>query len=757
MSVFHVIRPLLLIALLSAASAASAASQRDDLPTSLAGYYHTAFLRQNGGPGSVYDMAETTDGYLWLATSKGITRYDGLSFVPFVPAAGESFPDAQVERMFADRQGGLWVASSGGITLVKDGHLTNFGKEQGYLGAHGHMFEGPGGVWSYTSEAIMRFDKGTWQVVYQRDPDTGIISASPDSDGNVWVVATKSVFVLPAGSSTPRPVNIETKDLRLREIVIGASGRVYFSGKTGMRIYRRHGLSLEPMTALLETYVLHAHEHADGSLWLTSSVDALHYISPAALATAEANHSVPVAEAMTADQGLSDNYTTFAVSDSRGDVWVATSQGMDRFRPATFTRIALPKGIHTVSAAVDNAGNAWVGSETHAMQFLPGAGAPVETPIPRLTLATFADRRDGTAWAAGLSGVWQLIPGAPKVVTTFAPDAMPAMGALPCLLRDRQGAFYICQSYTGPNGLVYSQGSTWKKVFDHPVGPLVLSEDADGNVWVGGREKNRLFRVKDGVSEVSFGASEGLAVGSLRSLVPVKGGVWVGGDDGVQWFDGKRFTKLAFANPTLASPVCGMVLDAQGNLWIQTLDTVLRVTAGDLAKALGDASFRIQPGVYTEEDGVPGDGSLSWTHPGLRLGPDGRIWVQTDTGLGWVDPARLRSDTTAPQIHIDGLESMGAVKRDAAGKPILSPVQRTLRIRYTSPALDRADMVRFCYRLVGLDNAWMDVGSRREATFTNLDPGSYRFEVMAISGAGVKSGAPAVLSFQREAAFYETW
>ncbi|MGA7437322.1 MAG: triple tyrosine motif-containing protein [Luteibacter sp.] len=749
----NTLRPWCLLLLMFATQAA-AGSTRNDLPTSLNGYYHTAFLRQNGGPGSVYDMAETTDGYLWLATSKGITRYDGQSFVPFVPLKGEGFPDTQVERLFADRDGGLWVASAGGATLLKNGHLTTFGKAQGYVGLHGVFFHGPGGVWSRTAEAVMKFTGTSWQAVYPRTPEGPILSAAADPDGNLWIINASRFLVLPAGSTTPHEVAIDSRGIRT--ITFGASGRVYVYGKSGLRIFRRHGLTLEQVTATLDSYGLNVYEHDDGSLWMTSPVAALKYASPAALATAEANHTAPIVEMMTNDQGLTDNYTTFATGDSRGDVWVATSQGLDRFRPAPFTRIPLPKGIHTVSAAIDGEGNAWVGSETHPLLFLAGAGTPTETPIPRLTVATFADRRDGTAWAAGMSGVWQLLPGAPKIVMAHK-DELKNVGTLPCMLRDRHGGFYTCQSFTGTSGLLYSRDSDWKQVLNHPVGPWVLSEDASGNVWTGGREKNRLYRIVDGSVRATFGPEQGLALGGIRSVFPTKGGLWVGGDHGVQWFDGTRFSTLALADPALAAPVCGLVVDAQGNLWVQSLDAVLRITVEDLTRAARDPSFRIRPHVYTEDDGVPGDGTLSWTHPGLRLGPDGRIWIQTDSGLGWIDPARLRKDDAVPQVHIDGLESVGTVNVDAAGHPVLSSTQRTLRIRYTSPALDRADTVRFRYRLVGLDDAWQDVGHRREATFTNLSPGAYRFEVVAISGAGVQSRVPAVVRFQRQAAFYETW
>lgn len=725
-------------------------------PQTLSAYHHTAFGNPpgNGGVGGVIYLAQTRDGFLWMSSSrKGLVRFDGDRFAMFAPAPGETLPDAQLGYMAGAEDGGLWFGSSTGVSLLKNGHLTSFGEKQGYLGTDGWFTRAPDGhIWSNTRKALMKFEAGAWHVVY-RSPSDVRMEHSVDADGNVWMLIRGRLNVLPAGSKSLRDLNL---DLGLWSLTAGKGDLLYLVGPNNVHFFHREGTTLTEVAKPLDIKGLRLVEAADGAVWIASTADGISFIGRDEMDAAIRDGRAPNAEHFGHADGLTSDFAPSLIADDRGDIWVGTNAGIDRFRPAAFTRVPLPAGINAASSAVDGSGNIWVGSENHQMLLLPPGGPIREVAVPRRYLATFSDPQDGTAWAAGAQGLWQLVPDAPVKVRDFDNATVSGGGVPPCMLRDGQGAFYVCQMGRSGN-LMASKGDAWKPVFDHPVGPLVLAQDSAGSVWVGGREPDHVYRVTDGRVAARFGPGNGVALGAIRAIFPEAGGAWLGGDDGLQWFDGTRATAMRFADPDITRPVSGVVVDAAGNLWFQTLDGVWRVPEAEVRRARSDPAHVVSPRRFDEEDGIVGPPLLDWTHPSLRLDPSGRLWVQSKDGLSWIDPSRVPAPGVAPTVTLDGfLADDEPVAPGKAGIQ-LRPAQRTVRIRYTAPAIDRADRITFRYRLSGSGEGWQEAGARREATYTSLPPGHYRFEVVAVGASGAQSPVPATVSFERVPAYFETW
>jgi signal transduction histidine kinase/ligand-binding sensor domain-containing protein len=724
----------------------------------LGSYHHTAFLKQSGGGvGGVIGMAQTDDGFLWMSTSsKGLARFDGKSFVMFTPAPGEQLPAAQLDSMSGAEGGGLWFSSSAGATLLKDGHLTTFGEKQGYLGAEGAFEKGPdGGVWSATRTALMKFVGGQWRVVYKPSRGHGLTDTSIDDDGNVWTLSSGRLGVIPRGDRTPSEVDVGIG--KPTSVTAAKSGHVYVTDADHVFFFKRMGTTLEPVAQPIAIKAFTSVEGVDGAVWFASVSDGAFLISREELAAAEADHRVPHAERFSQADGLTSNFAPTILRDSEGDIWLGTNFGIDRFRPVRFTSVPLPAGTNGVTSALDGSGNLWIGSENFPVQFEPVRGNMVETSAPIHNMATFSDLHDGSAWAAGPKGISQLLPEGPALTQSFAEHKITGGTVTPCMLRAGDGTFYICQSANAGGNVMMSAGGAWRPVFDQAINPMTLAEDTSDNVWVGGRQPDRLYRTRGGTVTGTYNEEQGLAVGQVRSIFPAANGLWVGGDDGLQWYDGTRFRSLHLANPDLGRPVSGVVVDGAGNLWFQTLDGILRLPAEAVTRSLTDDSYAARPELFNEEDGIVGPPMLNWTHPSLRLDGFGRVWAQSKDGLAWTDPNRLQAPAERPLVLLDGMDASGQELFDFSRNVRLQPDQRSVRIRYTSPSPDGARVLTFRYRLVGAGAAWQDVGERREATFTNLAPGHYRFEVLAVGPDGRASDHPAFLTFEREAAYYEMW
>ncbi|WP_158628730.1 sensor histidine kinase [Dyella choica] len=720
----------------------------------LGSFQHAVYLKQDGWPGNG-DMTQTADGFLWISGNKGLTRFDGSRFRTFVPLPGERFLEARLGALHPAQGGGLWIATSDSATLLKDGHLRHYGAQQGYLGNNATFMTDPAGVvWVSTSAGLLRFENDAWHAIYRNRAGHSLKYASFDEAGNLWASIDHQLFVLPKGQSDFQPVPHGPSNAQ--RVHAGASGHLYVTTNDGIHFYRRNGLELAELAQPLETRIYAVLEGKDHAVWMGSPHDGMYFVSASDLESAEATHVVPRTQPMTREDGLTGNFAAYLIKDDEGDIWVNTPGGLNRFRPAAFTRVKLPLDIHTTSAAPDGAGNLWVGSENNpVLQVLP-SGELHTTAVPPLTLALYVAPNGRDVWAANPKGIWRLSPGEPRIEKAIGAVAGP-VGALPCMLRDGQGKFYVCVPYSGNgNGLLVSDGEGWKEVFNHPVFPTTLALAPNGDIWTGSRDRNHLYRLAKGV-ESKFDERQGVAAGVVKIILADEDGLWIGGDNGIQYFDGQRFHTLVTDVPDIAMPVAGLVVDRHGDLWVQTLDGILRIRAADLARFRSGALKRVHADLFDDQDNVSGIPLFSWTSPNLKLGSDGRIWTQTSTAVAWADPDHMQVTGQQPAVYVDYLETSSHAYASARDTLTLSPNEKAVRIGFTSPTLGRPDKLKFRYRLVGMSDAWMDAGDRREAAYTNLAPGSYRFEVMVTNESGLSGKQLGTIRFVRLPAYYETW
>jgi signal transduction histidine kinase len=181
---------------------------------------------------------------------------------------------------------------------------------------------------------------------------------------------------------------------------------------------------------------------------------------------------------------------------------------------------------------------------------------------------------------------------------------------------------------------------------------------------------------------------------------------------------------------------CGLAAIAQAELqkWWDQPDATLKVRVLDLLDG-------VQPG------SAPFQGSARTA--------DGRLWFANGSMLQMIDPSRLAYNSVPPLVHVE--ELFADQKRYAAdGLLRLPAMTRDLEIDYTAPAFAVPQKVRFRYRLDGRDVVWQDPGTRRQAFYSDLRPGRYRFQVIASNEDGVWNETGASLDFSVAPAWYQT-
>lgn len=740
-------RGCLAIALLIAACIGLTSVARAEDGSALSGFHHTAWRVGDGAPPDIWALAQGPRGYLWLGTGSGLYRFDGLSFERFVAPDGEALKSANVTALKFSASGDLWIGYyDGGVSVLRDDHLTHFGVRDGMpLGMVLALEMDPQGkdVWVAARGGLARFDGQRWQIA--DEPQWGYPAhradwALRDAKGTLWVTTGDAVFYLDA--STHRFRRFGEEHVGLNAILSNApDGRVWISDETkGTRPLESKNAS--PL--LRERFVKRLLFDREGGLWGTDAIRG-GVFRTAAKATSRSD-----LRTFASAQGLSADIAVPILQDDEDNIWVGTNLGLDRFRANNFFLASNGPSVPdaTPLLAANEHGALWAIEGTTLLRFEGTHPVPVAT-LPRKVRSAYCDPA-GVLWISDLDGLRRVEQG--RVTSIPWPhedwkDAVVAYGS------DGSGELWL--SVFNHGIFRYADGEWTAQAIDPEEADAAanaIATAADGSMWFGFSRDRLVHRTASG-SRV-YGASDGLHVGSIATLRVDGGGILVGGELGYAVLEGNSFKSFtSLPGSSAMTQISGIARARDGNLWLNASRGVIRI-AQNAAPSSAMPSAAPEYRLYDFNDGLPGVALQSQPAPTLATDSDGRLWVSTNRGIVWANPATMRVNRVAPLVSIRAAYS---------GRPLvdLSRVRMpgnaaNIRIEYSALNLSAPERVQFRYRLVGLDDRWIDAGSRREAGYSNLRPGQYRFEVAAANEDNVWSPRPASLEVEVVPSLVET-
>ncbi len=181
---------------------------------------------------------------------------------------------------------------------------------------------------------------------------------------------------------------------------------------------------------------------------------------------------------------------------------------------------------------------------------------------------------------------------------------------------------------------------------------------------------------------------------------------------------------------------------------------ISRVMTADLHRAFDDPASPLERVMLNARDGMGPMQRNGIDGPQMGVGDDGRVWLLSRYGPSYVDSAQLAR--SSPPVVIRSLQAGGQSFRDPAAL-VLPPGTRALDIAYTALGYAYPERARFRYRLTGVDEAWVQAGDRRQASYSNLGPGRYRFELAASNDESTWSRTGATLAIEIRPTFFESW
>jgi signal transduction histidine kinase/ligand-binding sensor domain-containing protein len=732
-------------------------------------YGHTAWTAREGFVNAgIIAIAQSADGYLWFATTDNLVRFDGVRAVPWQPPGGESLVRGPIHALLAARDGTVWIGTHSGLVQWNGQRLVPNERTAGQLITE--LFEDrEGKIWASTGVRPGRLCavQGTTTACVGDNGQFGD-SVGPvfeDSRRRLWVSASNGAW------------RWQPDRTRILEGHGGASAwtetadGVVLAAKDG-RIWQVAGVTAEPFPvpfrgSCAEPTITNLLTDRSGAIWMgTLEHGLLHRQIDGRV------------DAYTRVDGLSGNTVTSLFEDREGNIWVATNNGLDRFRALSASTYSVAQGVpgRVGSVLVDRDHSVWASSALglyrlrdrrtyvyRSQALRPEAAVVTETIVPNLPEspvgALYQDRR-GRVWLGTAAGLGYF------AATAFVRVAGAPAGFVDAITEDTEGNVWIANRDAGllrisADGALEQFGwasltrgfATWVwRVAPDPV---------QGGVWLA-YHAGRVAYFRSGKVQMSYSRAEGLGSGAVHDIrVSADGTVWVGTDGGLSRIRAGRVATLSTANGLPCNSVDSTIEDAGGGIWLYTPCGVVHLPPAEMrgwADVIdrGGVAPQVRPIILDSRDGAPRAVASSLTMtPHMAIGADGKIWLAAQDGIAVVDSIQLPRNLIPPPVHI---EQLVADRRayDARAEVRLPPRARDLQIDYTALSLVAPEKNSFRIVLEGRDAEWQDVGTRRQAFYTDLGPGSYRFRVVASNNSGVWNEAGASLEFSIAPAYYQT-
>jgi len=746
------------------------AALANDQPRRLADYTHQSWTEAGGAPAPVLAIAQGRKGLLWLATGEGLYRFDGMSFeriepqgklaagdyptTVFVARDGDVWTYFKESRRFAVYHGGVLRFLGGPPARTSDGKAADDDTAWIITFAEG----ADGAIWALTANfdaQVLRFKNGKWERFdaargLQRDNGLSMVVAE---DGAVWISQTRSVSRLAAGGTRFELFRRfpHTSNSRLS---VDPEGRIWDSERRGSYPLTGPGGrgAPPPIRAYYPTDDAQIRGaplfDRAGNLWIATLYDGVQRVASADPRGPSTRDAKSLVETFHSSVGLSSEVTKQVFEDREGDIWIGTERGLDEFRPAKVRfepALTLPAAFgDKLTASAD--GTVYIGEARAIFRVRPG-GEP-EAVLPVSTEPqSICEAPDGVL---GIVLENQVILWKNGRVLKRSNRPNREGISYDCAF-DKNGDFWYSSREGGLNR--YRNGK-WEEVL-RPVGgslPTTLERDAQGDLIV---QYGRQLAWIDGpairFTPLDFGAGDPKV---LTLYGAPNGDVFAAGIFGLTRYREGRSQTIWAEGVAESNRINGVVLMPDGDIWLAYPTHLARIGAAALERAFEIHEFPPPGESLGAVDGLT-SGPNSHSQRSLVRGGDGRLWVATESGTLSMAPERNRHARMAPSIAITSLTVDDRTYRDP-GSLELPAAPSNIEIDFAVLSFADPRHVKARYRLEGYDQAWIEPGTRRQAFYTNLAPGRYRFRVIGANDQGVWNRAGAGLSFEIPPTFVQS-
>ena len=716
-------------------------------------YIQDAWQTDAGLPQNyVVAIVQTHDGYIWLATQEGIARFDGIKFTVFDKRNTEQIKDNNIQALFEDREGNLWFGTEGGgLTRFNRGTFTTFSQQDGLPGdiIDAICEDHEGALWIGTPNGLSRFKDGKFSNYSTKNglADDSVLAICEDAQGGLWIGTENGLSRFKEGRFSTYTTRDGLANNLVRTIYQDAGGNLWIGTRDGLnKLINERFITYSRKQNLANNSVLSICEDREGNLWIGTDGGGLSRFKDGIFTT------------YSREDGLSDNSVASICEDLEGNLWVGTyGGGLNRLKSGRFVSYTTQYGLSdnmTRAIYEDPQGSLWIGTRNGLNKLKDGKFTvyTVSEGLADNSVLSLYEDTNGGLWIGTRAGLSRLKD---RKFTTYTTKDGLSDDTVLSITEAQDGGLWIGTSQ-GLN-LLRNGKFTPYKTRDGLTneGVWALLEDRNRVLWIG-TDGGGLNRWENG-KFLAFSSRDGLANDVVMSIYQdEEGTLWVGTSGGLSRFKNGQFTNYTSQVGLFDDVVFQILQDGIGNLWMSCNKGVFRVSKKELDDFADGRIKSITSVSYGTTDGMKSRECNGGFQPAGWKSKDGRLWFPTVKGVAVVDPDRVRINDRVPPVIIEKvivdstLVNTTENIRFAAGK-------ERFEFHFAGLSYVAPEKVQFKYKLEGFDGDWIDAGTRRDASYTNIPAGHYTFKVIASNNDLVWNLNGASIEFYLQPHFYQTY
>jgi PAS domain S-box-containing protein len=703
----------------------------------------------------IFDIVQDKRGYIWFATAEGLNRFDGKQFVQYTKRDG--LAGTFISKMYLDSHGILWLGHRAmGISKFRPENNTfeqpNLPDDYQYATISDIIEDSQGVIWFSTEKnGLLKYENNQWQIFRKQN---GLPTESVDAlcwtGEDLWIGSDRGILVYNASLSEEnrfkylsgkKEITFKNVSAFLKDI----DGNIWI-GDTKKGIYKfipsddseiqGEFINISKSYKLPSKNIQCIFKDIENNIWIGTKYRGIIRYVPPTLTSNEGQFII-----IDASNGLDKENVASIFQDREGSFWIGTDGGgVFQYRGECFEQYGRREGlIDNVIWAIleDNKGGYWFGSEKGLTYFTDGLD----------TSPKYYTSRD-----------W----GGEDMVMDIHEDS--------------RGYLWLCINGTGPREY-NSESKTFRGIEGLDDKNIIsVEEDNHGNMWFGsfsngvfrldpktdvvtnfkkedGLGSNTIFTILktrddhlwfatslagvtryDGENFKNYGVNQGLDAISVLSIAEGNDGtIWIGSEgDGLFKYDGKNFENYSKKTGVWKDDIYSLICDKQDNVWIGTRQGIERINPSTgHTKKYGE--FEGFSAIETNQNAVYKDSN-------------GHILFGTINGLIKYNPSQDRPNTVSPLTYINNVR-VYFENHPIPENHIYSYKDNYLTFSFDGLSFVAPEKVKFSYMLEGVDQDWSPKTMERYATYANLSPGDYSFQVRAMNSDHIWTEKPASFNF----------
>ena len=719
-------------------------------------------------------ITEDNQGNIWVATSKGVSKFDGAGFTTV-------HDQSVVYDILQDKDGTLWFATEDGLVRHTNRGNTHYSRKTGLSGDYAYALaqNEQGVLFIGTENGITVYDGQKFTHTNDEiDPMyKPVRKMMVDRDQNVWIGSTAGLAKLSKNEFSYYPVKKKFNPYAETVIFMDSQNKIWLvvRGEGVLRFDGSNYTSINSSKGVKNNEIDNIVEDASGNIWFGTDAGISKYSGDAVIN-------------FTKEQGIIDKSIRSIVQDDKGYLWFAgNSDGLSRFDGVHFLNYGKPQGLPSSmfwSLETDFKGNLWLG--TYGDE--PGNGLlkfdgrsfvtfSKDQGLPSDVIYFIHHDSSGTLTLATAEGI-SIFDG--KSFTNFSDKNGLVNNKVYCITKDRTGDFWFgtgggVSRYNGQSFINYS-GENGPGRADIKS----MLEDSEGNLWLGSYGKG-LYRF-DGNSFNQFTTQDGLPDDVVTQVaLSEEGEIVIGTNNGIailKGFDDKRNLNDFQDNSER------LLIEAHNTLSNNELTQfapVFEIYNTSTGYQIKDVN-RGQHGIYLDQKGMlwiatgsEKSGLVRFNYKALsknKRPPNNTLTAikVNNENIPWrsLTPNEVEQNSASPSAYV--VDASISEEITTYGEQLSGEERSELRLKYKELAFDSisrfnsipqnlilphshnnltiefcaiepADpkLIKYQSKLEGYSKSWSPPSNQTSATFGNIFEGDYTFYLRSQSPSGVWS------------------